>query len=665
MIREVMELIPHLRHFAVCTGETPALEDVEVVRLEPGEPGDLWLQLRNRFRATRIGMAPVLLGDNRHKNLRRAAFFFAPSKLLAYNSRGERHHLQLRNWIASLLFLNGVPLDRIWLRPGWLVPWKRDRSEAPAGARIVTIRPKSQLRPAVAILSPYLPWPLAHGGAVRIFNLLREASREFDIHLLAFVESEGEPAPGPLRDFCAEIVTVSKPRYREPRWSSIRPPGVREYASPEMRRQLDRVRRDAGACIVQVEYTQLADYAGDILVEHDVTFDLYDQVRRRQATPGAWWDWWRWRRFEAKAVRRYPRVVVMSHKDGRMLGVPQSRVIANGVDLERYRPALETEGRRLLFIGSFRHFPNVVAYRWFIERVYPAVRSLEPAVELTVVSGPDPQLHWAAHAGTAAPPVPPNVRMLEFIPDVRPLYDEANLVIVPTLESAGTNIKVLEAMAMERAVVSTPSGVAGLGLEHQRQVWLAETPEDFAAGIHKLLTDSRLRTGIARRAKAVARERFDWRTLGEEQRALFRELAGPGTLVRDARPRDLEGIARIAAAAPQASRWPPESYLDGRCTVAQRGGEILGFLAWREVAEDEHEILNLATAPGHRRQGVARLLLESALSEFTGRCFLEVRQSNSAARALYRQLGFVEAGRRPEYYKDPTEPAIVMALQSC
>ncbi len=79
--------------------------------------------------------------------------------------------------------------------------------------------------------------------------------------------------------------------------------------------------------------------------------------------------------------------------------------------------------------------------------------------------------------------------MLGFVADVRPLYVEANLVIVPTTVSAGTNVKVLEAMAMQRAVVSTPSGCAGLGLLHGHSVWNAETPEAFAAGVATLIAD--------------------------------------------------------------------------------------------------------------------------------------------------------------------------------
>jgi hypothetical protein len=99
----------------------------------------------------------------------------APLRVLAYNRNLVRHHLKLTTPIASFLFLRGVPLDRIWLRPSWLFPFRKDRSVWPADHRVYEGRPLSPARKRVAIVSPYFPFPLSHGGAVRIFNLLREA----------------------------------------------------------------------------------------------------------------------------------------------------------------------------------------------------------------------------------------------------------------------------------------------------------------------------------------------------------------------------------------------------------------------------------------------------------------------------------------------------------
>jgi glycosyltransferase involved in cell wall biosynthesis len=513
MADEVRALIPDRRHFVA----TPAN----------------WPQIQEELRRYRIGLAPVMLHAKSNgaqavspaealspDALRRAAFRLAPRKLLAYNSRLERHHLRLN--LASFLFWRGIPLDRIYLRPWWW-PWKkREHSEVPVGYRALQGRVCSATRKRVAVLSPYFPYPLAHGGAVRIFNLLREMAREFDVELLAFTDSHPVDA-APVLEFCARVIVVEKPRYREPRWSSLLPPEVHEFRSPAMRRAIAEERRWFGFTTLQVEYTQLAEYGGDALVEHDVTFDLFGQIRRREPSLAAWWDWFRWHRFETRALRHYRRVVVMSKKDSELLGanIPCT-VLENGVDLERFQPQPEQPGQRLLFIGSFRHFPNVSAYRFFTDSVWPLLRERFPEMTLTVVCGPEHLSYWRAFTDSPEPAADPRIRMLGFVADVRPLYIEANLVIVPTTVSAGTNVKVLEAMAMQRAVVSTPSGCAGLGLEHGASVWEAETPEAFAAGIAALIADPERRLQMAQAAYSEARRHFDWQAIGQRQRDLLR-----------------------------------------------------------------------------------------------------------------------------------------------
>ena len=156
MAEEIRKLVPDRRHF-LATEEN-------------------WPELRLELKRYRIGLAPVML--TRQPNaLRRAAYKLAPRKILAYNSRLERHHLRFN--LASFLFWRGVPLDRIYLRPWWW-PWpKRERTLVNKGYRAMEGRATSPERRRVAVLSPYFPYPLSHGGAVRIYNLLREMAREF------------------------------------------------------------------------------------------------------------------------------------------------------------------------------------------------------------------------------------------------------------------------------------------------------------------------------------------------------------------------------------------------------------------------------------------------------------------------------------------------------
>jgi ribosomal-protein-alanine N-acetyltransferase len=128
---------------------------------------------------------------------------------------------------------------------------------------------------------------------------------------------------------------------------------------------------------------------------------------------------------------------------------------------------------------------------------------------------------------------------------------------------------------------------------------------------------------------------------------------------------DLAQIAAIQSASPEAPHWNAADYLKHDLMVALIEGRVVGFLASRILVEGEREILNLAVAPDFRRQGIARHLCKKFLGGLRDSVFLEVRESNQAARSLYLSLGFQELGRRPEYYGMPPEAAIVMKFHSC
>jgi len=135
----------------------------------------------------------------------------------------------------------------------------------------------------------------------------------------------------------------------------------------------------------------------------------------------------------------------------------------------------------------------------------------------------------------------------------------------------------------------------------------------------------------------------------------------------EVRPRgedDLGLIAQIQTASPEAAQWDVRDYLKYDLMVAVCDGRIAGFAVARRVAEDEGELLNLAVDPAFRRRGIGRRLVEALTSGHPGVFWLEVRESNLGARKLYESLGFCEAGRRPGYYPDSGEGAIVMNVHS-
>jgi len=144
--------------------------------------------------------------------------------------------------------------------------------------------------------------------------------------------------------------------------------------------------------------------------------------------------------------------------------------------------------------------------------------------------------------------------------------------------------------------------------------------------------------------------------------------------IRPVTESDLDEIWRIQAVSGQVAQWNPADYLLHRCLVAVDSGaigsppgfeRIAGFAVARHTAPDELEILNIAVDPPFRRRGIARGLIRQLLANYRGTIWLEVRQSNTAARQLYHAFGFQVNSVRENYYNDPSESAIVMKFHSC
>jgi ribosomal-protein-alanine N-acetyltransferase len=141
------------------------------------------------------------------------------------------------------------------------------------------------------------------------------------------------------------------------------------------------------------------------------------------------------------------------------------------------------------------------------------------------------------------------------------------------------------------------------------------------------------------------------------------------SFIRAGREDDIAEILAIQAASPEAAQWNPRDYLQYDVRVSIEDGHVAGFLVCRATSADEFELLNLAVAPEFRRRGAGRRMVKTLLESFQTTpifcVFLEVRESNYAAREFYKNLGFQQVSIRPNYYDFPLETAIVMKFQSC
>jgi len=384
----------------------------------------------------------------------------------------------------------------------------------------------------VLIASPYLPYPLSHGGAVRMFNLMRGAAETAGLVLVAFAD-ELAPPPGALLRICREIVMVRRhgTHYRR---DTPHPDMVEEFDSATFRACLKQAVHQWKPRIAQLEFTWMAQYAEacrpakTILVEHDITFDLQKQLLEdphlSEAARLELWDQAaKWTAFETSAWKDVDCVVTMSARDtAAVTGAASVECLPNGVDCERFAPdGSEPEPRRLLLIGSFAHVPNLLALEFFLKEVWPR---LAPGYTLHVIGGSRHQYYLDYFRNRVDLDLTqPGIELEGFVEDVRGAYRRAEIVLAPLTASAGTNIKVLEAMAMGKPVVSTPAGVNGLDLAAGHDFLLAQNAEEFVRDVESLSTDRERRIAVEHAARETALQ-YDWRGIAARQRDLYARL---------------------------------------------------------------------------------------------------------------------------------------------
>jgi len=404
----------------------------------------------------------------------------------------------------------------------------------------------------ILILTPQLPYPPRQGTTIRNFNLIAQLAARHEVHLLTFVESEGQSAEAtPLRERCASIQAVVAPwRPLSVRLRDLlltpHPDMALRLRSPAFQRALGEAVSRHAFDVIQVEGIELAQYAiwlrggrppalpslpfplsagnSPLLVfdDHNAEYVLQQRafetdLRQPDRWVGAAYSfvqWRRLRRYEARVCRVADRVVAVSGADGDALRalVPglDVAIVPNGVDVAYYTgyrpgPADVPDVARdsLVYVGKMDFRPNVDAMLWFADDILPLIRRDVPEARLYVVGmKPHPRLGRLANR--------PGIVVTGSVPDVRAYLAPAAVVVVPLRMGGGTRLKVLEAMAMSKAVVSTAVGAEGLGTTPGRELLVADAPADFAHAVVALLRDPARRAALGQAARQFVAARFDW-----------------------------------------------------------------------------------------------------------------------------------------------------------
>jgi GT2 family glycosyltransferase/glycosyltransferase involved in cell wall biosynthesis len=373
--------------------------------------------------------------------------------------------------------------------------------------------PAAPKRLSVLFVSPYPIYPPVHGGAVFMAQTTQHLARLTGLNLVILLDHEWErEAHAELEATARSVEYLVRLEGKKTKLGSISPHAVTEYENADLEWLIHRQIFLREVDVVQLEYTALAQYACDfrkiacILFEHDVYFQSIARQLPNMRGPllktKAAFEYLRALRYELGVLPKFDRIQVCSPSNKQYLTtfLPSlaPRIddgLRAGIDTSRYEPRLEgREPDTLLFLGSFRHPPNLHALLWFVENILPRVLQARPQARLIVVGSEPPPRH-------ALPDVANAIELRGFVEDVREPLARYALFVCPILAGSGMRVKLLEAFAAGIPVVSTGVGAEGLATEDGDLCALADDPEAFSAHILELLEHPQKALQMACRAR--------------------------------------------------------------------------------------------------------------------------------------------------------------------
>lgn len=397
-------------------------------------------------------------------------------------------------------------------------------------------------------LTPELPcWPGGSGGATRQFHLLRRlVELGHEVTVVAPVAAGQQARRAELAAAGIRLEGPDRPpsRAKETLRALAGEPSLAPRAAdlpvfawqvsvlwvalrPHARRALE-----AAADVVTVEHDHAAQWVAALpaglaraLVLQNVGPSYYgSRARAAAGAPRALLraEAFRFARHDARWLERYDRLIAVSDNDAADLrgrtAVPVE-VVPNGVASDELTPLPpSSEPATLLFTGTLGHPPNAEGIRWFAAHAWPLIRSRRPDAELLIV-GRDPPPEVSGLDGRDG------IEVVGSVPSMAPYFERATAVVVPLLSGGGTRLKILEAFACARAVVSTGVGREGLDASDGAELLVADGAEAFATATLRLLEDPSLRERLAAAGRELAERRYDWRVLGDRLEQTLAALA--------------------------------------------------------------------------------------------------------------------------------------------
>jgi sugar transferase (PEP-CTERM/EpsH1 system associated) len=376
--------------------------------------------------------------------------------------------------------------------------------------------------------------PVDKGGKIRTYSMLKELKRRHRVTYLTLDDGAASAAERESAlEYCHELVCVAhqaREKFTAGFYAELAgnvlsslPYAVKKYESAQLQREL--AARSPNVDLLVCDFLAPAANVSPapgcpvVLFQHNVEAMIWKRHYEVQRNPikkaYLFMQWLKMRAFEQKMCRQFDTVVAVSEEDREQMrkdyGVESVFEIPTGVDTNFFRPSNHEprDAHNLVFTGSMDWLPNEDAITYFTEQILPRIKQAVPGVTLTVVGrNPYPSLVELAKRDSS-------VLVTGRVDDVRPYMECAAAYVVPLRIGGGTRLKIYEAMAMEKAIVSTTIGAEGLPVKHGTELLLADTAESFAAAVVDVLQDPAMAKSLGDCAAQTVRENFGWQKVAE------------------------------------------------------------------------------------------------------------------------------------------------------
>jgi len=384
--------------------------------------------------------------------------------------------------------------------------------------------------------------PVHSGGDIRSFNLLRQLAKSEDVVFFSYYDGAIDREYEKQLEQClpgAVCVATGKRSSKLARgidylarMGNQAPYAVSRFASGKVQQRLHECLLRNPPDVVVCDFLDAAINFPEqwtvpaVLFQHNVESEIWRRHAETAASLGKKQlykrEFHKMLGYERAAVQKFDRVIAVSEHDralmSRWVDGASIDVVPTGVDLAHFRMDGDSQpvGPLVMFVGAMDWEPNVDGVEHFCSAVWPEIAARIPDARFHIVGrNPDRRVQSCASA---------KVEVTGSVPSVVEHLKEAAVVIVPLRIAGGTRLKIYEAMAAGKAVVSTTIGAEGLEVHDRKDIWLADEDRAFADAVALLLRDAGLRRGLER-AAALQAAKFDWSAVSEAFRQSLENAA--------------------------------------------------------------------------------------------------------------------------------------------